>query len=144
MFREPTINANTNSTITMATMPLDVDTTINGDTNISDVTMDGDSVDANTDGASGDGGNDNGNGKGDGNSNSGKEKKRSKARPRLTVQGDVMERLRKVAVEREMTVSELAEELLSQYVDQVPDEELYGEGDAERNGEEEKKDATTS
>lgn len=50
--------------------------------------------------------------------------RRRKTRPRLTVQADVMERLRVIAEQREMSASELAEELLSRYLDGISEEDL--------------------
>lgn len=50
--------------------------------------------------------------------------KPSRGKPRLTVHADVMERLRHIAEEREMSASELADELLSRYLDGIPEEEF--------------------
>lgn len=68
---------------------------------------------------------------GDNTTKSGKAKR--KARPRLTVQPDVMKRLRAMATEREMTASELAEELLTKYLNNIPEEDdgLVDEEDEE-------------
>lgn len=105
-------------------------------------------VDDNMNTSTNEGGDDNGaapaGGGGSGNGGNSREVKKKKARPRLTVQADVMARLRKVAVEREMTASELAEELLAQYLEQVPDEDEGGDADGDGNVEEEKVDTTSS
>ncbi len=71
------------------------------------------------------------------------EKGKRKARPRLTVQPDVMRRLRAMATEREMTASELAEELLSKFLSNIPEEEdeLIIEGEDE--GQSSKVDSTS-
>ncbi len=53
---------------------------------------------------------------------SGKDKK--KPRPRLTVRPDVMERLKNIAAYRDMSASDLADELLANYLNAIPEEEL--------------------
>lgn len=55
---------------------------------------------------------------------------KKKSRPRLTLRADVMERLKNIAAVREMSASDLADELLGNYLSAVPDGDGAAGGDA--------------
>lgn len=53
---------------------------------------------------------------------------KKKSRPRLTLRADVMERLKNIAAVREMSASDLADELLGNFLSAIPDDEVAQEG----------------
>lgn len=60
-----------------------------------------------------------------------KRRKRSVARPRLTVSDELMERLKNIAALRDLSASQVADEIIAAYLSGVDDEELAMEMDME-------------